>query len=170
MYATVKVKPMSKKFDYPAQLTENGRNQAKIAGEKIKTDGVIIDRIICSPMQRAKDTATIIADVIGFDKDKIVYNPKLVEYNMGELSRKPMEGVTTQQRVTAKGAEDPYKFQERVMSTLREIRYLSGNSLVVCHAGISRIFEVTKKGLDPMNFYDIESYPNAQVIKLDWND
>jgi len=154
--------------DYPAQLTAKGRNQAMLAGEKMLDDGINVDRIICSTMQRAKDTASIISDVIGFDKNKIIYNSKLVEYDMGVLSRKLMEGVTSLERVTADGAESPYAFQERVMTCLQEIKLLSGNTLIVCHAGIGRIFEVTKKGISPMNVFDMETYFNARVIQLDF--
>ena len=154
--------------NYPAQLTEKGRAQAKLAGEKIIADDLIIDRIICSTMQRAVDTANIIASVIAFDKNEIIYNSDLIEYDIGELSGKQIEGVSSYEKVTARGAEDPYEFQKRVMTCLQNIRLFSGNTLVVCHAGIGRIFETTKKGISPMSLYDTEPYPNAQVIKLDW--
>lgn len=154
--------------DYPAQLTTRGRDQAKLAGDNMRADGIIIDRIICSTMQRAKDTASIIAEVIGFDANQIIYNSELVEYDMGVLSGKLMEGVTSLERVTADGAESPYAFQERVMTCFQDIKLLPGNTLVVCHAGIGRILEVTKKGISPMNVFDMETYPNAQVIQLDF--
>ncbi len=39
---------------------------------------------------------------------------------------------------------------------------------MVCHAGVGRIIEAVKAGMDLEFFYDLPAYPNASVIKLDW--
>jgi isoleucyl-tRNA synthetase len=69
------------------KLTEKGKIEAKNAGEKIKK----ADAIYTSPYLRTQETAEIIADIIGFDKEKIKTDERLVEFNFGELNGKPFD-------------------------------------------------------------------------------
>ena len=46
-------------------LTEYGREQAKKTGQKILTEGVKADEILCSPLSRAADTARLISEMTG---------------------------------------------------------------------------------------------------------
>ena len=68
-------------------LTEKGREQAKTAGEKLKDTEV--DIIYCSPFVRTRETAEIIAEQIGYPKDKIVFDERLHEIYVGVLDGKP---------------------------------------------------------------------------------
>lgn len=149
-----------------SQLTENGRRQAAIAGEKLKIDGIVIDHIIASPYDRAAATAKILAKAIGFDPNKIQYDTRLAEYNAGELVGKSEMGVTAKQVVEAKGAEDSYVLKNRIVSSLEDIKLLSGNTLIVSHAGVGRMINIIKLGLDPKSFYTISAYENCQLIVL----
>ena len=62
-------------------LTEYGREQAKKTGQKILTEGVKADEILCSPLSRAADTAQLISEMTG-----IPYRvePRLIEQNFGK--------------------------------------------------------------------------------------
>ncbi|HEX3082084.1 MAG TPA: histidine phosphatase family protein, partial [Candidatus Saccharimonadia bacterium] len=71
---------------YPAPLTETGHYQAQAEGERLKASHLQIDRIICSPMERAQDTARIIAVAIGFKPTDIQIDDRLNEYDMGSLA------------------------------------------------------------------------------------
>ena len=64
-------------------LTDEGRAQAKAAGKAAKD--LEIDYIACSPLGRAKETAKIIAEEIGYPIKKIHINPMLIERHFGEL-------------------------------------------------------------------------------------
>jgi len=152
---------------FPSPLTANGREQARLAGEQIRAEGLAIDRIVASPLERAKDTAVIIAQIIGFDPAAIHYDDRLTEYDMGILSSQPAEGVTPQQLVSAPNAEDPVVFQRRVMDCVREMQALPGITLVVSHAGVGRIIQAAKQGSNPRDFYALPGYRNAQVVKLE---
>ncbi len=152
---------------FPSPLTAKGREQARLAGEHIKAEGLTIDRIISSPIERAKDTAAIIAQTIGFNPAAIQYDARLAEYDMGILDSHPLAGVTPQQLVSAPNAEDPLAFQRRVVDCIREIQSLPGTTLVVSHAGVGRIIQATRQGSNPRDFYGIPGYPNAQVVKLE---
>lgn len=150
---------------YHAPLTKQGREQARLEGERIKAEGMVINLIVSSPIERAKETAEIIARAIGFDVSKIQYDARLAEYDMGALSGKPKKGVSPRQRTSADGAEDPKVFQNRVMTCMQEIASLPGNTLVVGHAGVAGIIEATRLGSDLRDFYN-EGYPNAQIVQL----
>lgn len=65
----------------PCQLIEEGIEEAKRAGEKIKEKN--IDYIYCSDILRARQTAKIVADIIGFDSEKIIYDTRLRDINWG---------------------------------------------------------------------------------------
>jgi probable phosphoglycerate mutase len=148
-------------------LTEKGIEQAKAEGLKIKEMGLNISKIISSPLIRALDTAKIVADVIGFDKD-IEIDPRITEYDMGTLTGTPNFEITSKVLIKAENAESPKVFDDRVNSFLKEWNVYDGDVLMVAHAGVGRIIETIKRGSDPELFYDIPPYPNASVIKLDW--
>jgi len=151
-------------FSWPeAKITENGRLQAKSAGEKFDINNIIIDRIISSTCERAVDTAKIIAGVIDFDQAKIQYDHRLVEIDCGILSGKPRRDITNRQMLSVDGAEDVNKFQERVMKSFNEIKLLPGNTLVVSHAGVGCMINAMKIGMPAKNFVDVPEYPNARI-------
>ena len=148
-------------------LTQKGEDQAKAEGQKIKELGITIDRVISSPLIRAKDTAQIVVDMIGYTKE-IALDPRIMEYDMGTLTGTPMHNISSKQMISAKGAEDPMDFCTRVKSFLDEWKAKDENILMVCHAGVGRMIESIKTDTDPALFYDFPPSPNASVIKLDW--
>lgn len=147
-------------------LTKKGREQAHAEGERILREGIIIDRIFTSSADRAVQTAEIIAAVIGVDQDRIKHDKRLSEYDLGELDGKSAKGVTAEQRVTAKGAENTESFQRRVMSCIEDMKKLPGNTLLVSHDGVGRIIKATKLGIESHRLYEVEKYPNAKVIQI----
>jgi broad specificity phosphatase PhoE len=148
-------------------LTDKGREQARLEGEKIKSLNLSISKIISSPLIRAHDTAKIVAGIIGYEKD-ILIDQRITEYDMGSLTGTPTYDISSRMLVAAENAEDPKAFYLRVRSFLDEWNSYDGDVLMVCHAGVGRIIETIKLGMDPVLFYDLPPYPNASVIKLDW--
>lgn len=69
-------------------LSDAGRNQAKVASEKLK--GEKIDAIFSSDLTRAYETARIVAE--NLETDDIIIDMNLRERNLGEI-----EGKTTLQ-------------------------------------------------------------------------
>lgn len=148
-------------------LTKKGIEQANIEGLKVKEMQLNIVKIISSPLIRALDTAKIVAEIIGYDKE-IEIDPRITEYDMGTLTGTPNFEITSKILVGADNAENPQDFDNRVNSFLKEYNNYDGDILMVAHAGVGRIIEAIKRGTDPELFYDIPPYPNASVIKLDW--
>jgi 2,3-bisphosphoglycerate-dependent phosphoglycerate mutase len=149
------------------ELTPEGEQQARQAGEKLKAEGVTIDHIIVSSLGRAQKTAHIVADSIGFDQERIVTDPRLGEYDTGEMTGKLRTGVTSAELISAPGAEDPIQFQERVKAALADAKELEGTVLLVSHAGVGRMIQAIKQGIDPHQFYDLPPYPNAEIEIID---
>lgn len=70
-------------------LTGAGVAQAKETGSKLKDKG--ITKIVCSPMIRAKQTAEVIATVLGIDVRHIEILSELRERGFGQVEGKPKE-------------------------------------------------------------------------------
>jgi probable phosphoglycerate mutase len=148
---------------YVAPLTAKGRKQAQLAGQDIVQRKIHIDAIVASPIERAKDTAIIIAETIGYT-GKISYDDRIREYDMGDLSGTTMAHVTPEMRITAAHAEDPSDFMKKVSAVLDDIRKMQGNVLIVSHAGVGRAIEANRVGLEPRRLFEIDGYPNAKVV------
>jgi len=86
---------------------------------------------------------------------------------VGDLVGKTESGVSTQQAVSANGAEDAHSFQHRVVAAMSDAKALPGNTLVVSHAGVGRMITAIKLGIDPRDHHSIEPFANAQIVALD---
>ncbi len=149
-------------------LTPDGREQARITAEEIKAEGIKIDHIISSPLQRAFETATIIADVLGIDHTEINIDKRIQEYDMGILSGKPHARIPSIEFVTAEGAENAEDFKNRVEECIHDALKRQGNILIVSHAGVGRVLEGIREGIEARYFYDLPPWVNASVTKIDW--
>ena len=153
-------------ISHPAPLTERGSQQARLAGQRILDANIRIDQIISSPLERAYDTAVIIASCLGLDVSGIKLDARLIEYNVGGLTGQSTHEVTAQQLVGAPGAEDPAVFQHRVTAALEDAARAPGNVLIVSHGGVGQVIEATRQRLDPARFFELKSYLNGQVVEL----
>lgn len=70
------------------KLNSAGKQQAQKTGEYLETKSIDdpFDLILCSPLKRAKTTAKIIAEVIRYDVEKIIYMDELKEFDWGLTS------------------------------------------------------------------------------------
>ena len=67
--------------EYP--LTEKGRAQAQALAERWKNEKIKFDYVIASPLERAKETAEIVASALNL---KVEHEPLWMERNNGEFS------------------------------------------------------------------------------------
>ncbi len=113
-------------------LTPEGQLQAVALGRLLA--GRRFERVLASPMRRARDTA----ELAGFG-DRIVVSEGLREYDYGEY-----EGITTEQiwerapgwelfRDGCPGGETPDQMAERVDVLIEEIRRAEGSVLLFGH-------------------------------------
>lgn len=134
------------------------------------TLGISIYQVVFSPLEGARKTAEITDGSLGSDPAGILFDARLIEYDVGELAGKPTQGVTPVQLVGATGAEAPASVrpsvQARVKEALVDAARGEGNVLLVSHAGVGQVIEATIRGIDPVSFYGLVRYFNAHVVEL----
>ncbi len=72
-------------------LTEKGKSEAAVSAKQLATKG--ITKIYASPFLRTRETAEIVAQAIGLPAEKIVYDERLRELNIGDLNRKTVDDL-----------------------------------------------------------------------------
>lgn len=118
-------------------LNETGRRQARLVAKAIGQDGW--DVIISSPLSRAMDTARVIADVAGIDRNEIIPDPDVQERGYGAA-----EGLTLAEREARwpdgewPGLEDWDNVAIRGRCAIE--RAVAGHPgrrvMIVCHGGL----------------------------------
>lgn len=71
-------------YDYDIELTEDGKEDSKNIGIKLKEKNILPDLIVASPAIRARQTAEIVADQIGYTKS-IMYNEVIYQAFLNEV-------------------------------------------------------------------------------------
>lgn len=146
------------KLDYP--LTDNGRLQARLLGERWLADSRSFTGIVASPLLRALETAEIIAQYL---PAKIETDPSWMERDFGKLS-----GLNAAQaderypRPTYLGLYQPIAITgetqwELFLRAGRAIQDLlnrpPGSYLVVAHGGVLNMAMHAILGISPMANY-----------------
>lgn len=149
-------------------LTEKGKEQAEITAENIKKTGVAFNRIISSPLKRSLETAVIIANKIDFDSTKIEIDPRITEYDMGSLTGTPIKNISSVVLSSGENAENTEIFKKRVVECVKELSETSNNILLVSHAGVGRMLQTVRDGIESQLFYDLPAWHNASVTEIDW--
>ncbi|HSX29752.1 MAG TPA: histidine phosphatase family protein [Candidatus Saccharimonadales bacterium] len=157
-------------------LSDNGRLQVRAAAEAAKAEGITIDLIITSPLARARETATIAAEVLGVDTAHIELSNFVRERELGELKGRPYDFFYADGREYKnidyiQGAETVAVLQDRARDTLQAIQErFENNILVVSHGGFGRAFVRSIKHIPYTDEYrdpkPHDTPPHAQVIQL----
>lgn len=142
--------------DVPCFLIEEGINQIKKAGELLKDRNV--DLIFCSDILRTRQTAKIVAEIIGFDLNKIIYDVRLRDINWGIFGGKSRKEawdfhennkINMFENAPPKG-ESWSKCQERMKNIFNEIEnnFQGKNILIISHGDPLWLLEGYVKGLN----------------------
>jgi len=140
----------------PYDLTEQGKNEAKVAGTVLKKDE--IDIIFSSDILRCRETAKIIAEMIKYDKEKIVYDIRLRDLNWGDFGGKIKEeywNFYNNDRMNAfektiPGGESWNQCKERMIKVFNEIEkeFQNKNILIVSHGDSLWLLEGYIRNID----------------------
>ncbi|OHA20221.1 MAG: hypothetical protein A2836_02880 [Candidatus Taylorbacteria bacterium RIFCSPHIGHO2_01_FULL_45_63] len=139
----------------PHHLTEKGKEQVKAAVKTLL--GKKIDLIISSPFLRTKETAEIVADHIGFPKEKIIYDERLREIKADLFNGRPIgeyhlncRSGEEQFKRTCPGGEHYVDIAKRVGEFIYNIdkRYEGKNILMVTHDSPAWLLESVAGGHD----------------------
>jgi broad specificity phosphatase PhoE len=149
-------------------LTENGRQQAKKAGQDLKSKN--IELVICSPLPRTVETAGIIAKAIGYDTRKILRNPLFIERTMGTYEGSSEEVYLSDQANNRmhSSAETTEQMYNRLTQALESLKsYKENRILVVSHGGASRAVRVINQNLHHSKMYEIDKIGNAEIYEFE---
>lgn len=125
------------------ELTERGALQAVKAGKKLKDK--TIHNIFSSPLKRAKNTAEIIADEIGFNKKDIIIENCLTEVNFGIFENLTWEEIVEQYADESESwieFKHKYKFpkgegyDDIILRISGFLDNVPDNSLIATHFGV----------------------------------
>jgi isoleucyl-tRNA synthetase len=160
-------------------LTEKGKDQVEVSARQLKDKK--IDLIICSPILRGRETALIVADVLGIEKESIV-----IENSLREMVLPDYEGekwITYHKEFpntpeffykTKDGNESWNDIKIRSMRLLYDLekKYENKNILMVSHGGPSWLLVAGTMGLnveDSLNMIKNFDYlKNAEYRELDF--
>lgn len=142
-------------------LAPEGIEQAAAAGRAAKD--LHIDLIVSSPMERAKETAAIIAEAIGYPVADIMIEELFMERAFGVL-----EGTTYVQGMDVEGHEGVESGQEIVERARQGVAYLRtmqhDNILVVSHGAIGRAIRHVLNPAIP--YHGSQRFENADIVQL----
>lgn len=139
-------------------LTDEGRHQAKNAGELAKH--YAIDLIVSSPLSRALETAQIIAKEIGYPQDKIMVHKLLIERAFGVLEGQPWAPDLNLDGISDLETDDT--LISRAHLALHWLESLPANNiLVVSHGGFGRALRSAIRAETTLDLHD--RLQNAQI-------
>ncbi|HHH51429.1 MAG TPA: histidine phosphatase family protein [Campylobacterales bacterium] len=80
-------------------LTQKGELQAKENSFKLKKniENITNIKIFSSPLGRARDTAYIICDELGINRDRIIFDDRIIEFNYGIFEGQKREDMMKRQ-------------------------------------------------------------------------
>jgi len=160
-------------------LTEKGKDQVRKSAENLKNEK--IDFIMVSPFVRTRDTADIVAEVIGFDKEKIIVDDRLHEMSIPEYDGEkwsdyhnvyPNNVETFYHR--HEGNESYNEMKKRTMNFLYDIesKYNGKNILIITHGGPAWLAVAGCRGLTASQSLDMlkdfNYLQNADFVGLDF--
>ena len=152
-------------------LNENGICQATQTAEQLK--GVKFDRVLCSPLKRARQTLNIIYN----GKTPVEIDNRIIERDFGEF-----EGFTRAEfdfnsfwncnsNQVFKRAESIKDVEKRVFSLLDELKEEPNqNILIVSHGGVGCVLMSYFKGVPQDGNYLSFEIPNGKPLVLDFDE
>lgn len=152
-------------------LTENGKEQARMAGEQLKSQE--IELIISSDLGRCRETAEIISKATGAE---VIFDEAFRERFMGEAegltyeeSKERFRPFDSYDDKTPANMETVHELEERVNAAFAKHREIHGhkNVVMVSHGGSIRWII---KRIHNLTFEEAKARPvtpNAEVLSLD---
>jgi len=164
-------------------LNDYGRELAHLTGAGMAKDGIRFDLVFTSPLDRAKETAQIIASHTNANNPcPIVDDPRIQEISFGiyeginkndikeELAQELDKFFTATETYTPNGGETLTALYERVESFVKEIisRKDLDMALISTHGGSLHAILNCLEGKKPIkHFWRRDFYPNCGVTIVD---
>ncbi len=151
---------------WDVELTGKGREEAKVAGQIAKD--LNIDYIISSPLLRAEETARIIANIINYPADTIIFSKLFMERNYGDLQGQPYEAITGKNFEDIPDIEPESHLQTRAKQAAQYLKNVpADNILVVAHGTLGRALyqELLDIHSEEIEVPISQEIPNAEIVQ-----
>ncbi|MBM7711236.1 histidine phosphatase family protein [Enterococcus xiangfangensis] len=151
-------------------LSEVGYRQAAVLAEEVAELDVSITKIIHSPLERAQETARLVAEK---NYLPLRMDERLIELDYGDYdgtsdAQESYLKLRTQFAVRYPNGESLMDVYARTVLLLKELEQDSENIyLLVCHNSVIRAI---KNYFEPLENEAVFNYrtPNAKLIRFDW--
>lgn len=166
-------------------LNATGIEQARAAGKELKARGAKFDVIVASPLERASQTASLIAEEVGYPHAEIVYDDAIIERKSGKYTGMFHHDIVeehfqrTGERIEIRhsskiwaydeSAETEVEFCERLERWHADLveRYAGKKILVVAHGGNFRALNRHLRSLDHEEaFRGVRGLHNCEIAEL----
>lgn len=158
-------------------LTALGKQQIKATAGKLTK--AKIKKIYASPLKRTRQSAVIVAKVLGLKPSDIIYDLALIERDYGVLTGRPRKDLPLFARKILKTKEidyfldgrgvEPfpavYRRAKKVLTKLRAVAK-EGNVAVVTHGDFGMMARAVFKGWTWRRGLDAPYWGNAEIIAL----
>lgn len=150
-------------------LNETGLKQAE--DTKKQLENIKYDIVICSPMQRAKQTAEIINEGRNVS---IIIDERLRERKLGDLEGHPITEQCEKEiwdyklNINLEGGENLQEFEQRVLEFITDIKrkYEEKTLLIVAHGGIAKILKAYLFGKPKSQSLAEIGMKNCEILKI----
>lgn len=153
-------------------LNDDGKLQAELSGRKLRDTVGRVDYIVTSTLDRAYDTAIIIAREISYDIAAIEKNPLFTERTFGVYDGTSRSDFFAQHEYKdfdlAEGAESIEHLQSRAQKAYDYLQTIDADTvLVVGHAAFGRAFRRVVQNRPYIDEYtDNMRIHNAEILEL----
>lgn len=149
-------------------LTAQGSREAIDEGERLRREGLVFDVIISSPLVRAYETALAVADALGYARDAIVIDARLMERDFGELAGRPIGLHPEAMQSGAMGVESDHALRLRSQAVIDDVvrQYQGRTILLVSHNGVGKMMQSLLRNTSLVGSATDQRLPNAQSFQL----
>lgn len=157
--------------DRETPLTELGKHQSRQLGNQARELG--IDLIVSSPLKRARQTASLIAETMGYPESSIKIMEELAERSLGALeghsyARNELLNGNFPAVEHIKGVEPLSQMHGRIQHALREITGDKQHKsvLIVAHFIVGRMLRTIVDNRPARAIYEEPRLENATIYQL----
>lgn len=149
-------------------LDDTGIAQARAAAEQLR--GLHLDRVIASPLTRARQTASLLLDTAGIGLP-IELDARIAEQDFGAFdgtsrTEPTFRAQRRQAPLRQGGGESAFDVVHRVYSLLDELRDAQQDVLLVCHGAVSRAIRSYFVSMTGDEFFDYLA-DNCELVAYD---
>lgn len=155
-------------------LTDLGRQQARVAAAWLKAHNVVPDKVVSSPLGRAMDTASLVANELLGPDAAVDPCESIIERSYGTFEEGPHDALPTDvwdpgEDLVPFGGEGSRALQERMVGALTNLMGSEGieTLLAVSHGSASRQFI---KAAAPEGFELPTKLPNCAIMIFGFDD